>query len=58
MEAIEVQGMKEDIVNAGTKFQLGGKPGMRVQFQLFCAKSVLALNAKQKRGILLWGVDF
>ena len=47
MEAIEVEGMKEDIIKAGTKFQLGGKPRMRVQFQLYTVKSVLALKAKQ-----------
>ena len=50
-EAIEVEGMKDDIINAGTKFQLGGKPQMRVQFQLFIVKSVVALKTKQKEGV-------
>ena len=43
-EVLQVQGMKEDILKAGTKYQLGGKPGMRVQFQLFTVKSVIAMQ--------------
>ena len=31
---------------------------MRVQFQLFTVKSVLALKYQQKKGVVLWGVDF
>ena len=48
-EALQVQGMKEDILKAGSKFQLGGKPGMRVQFHLFTVKSVIAMKSKQKK---------
>ena len=47
-EALEVEGMKDDILESGTKFQLGGKPHMRVQFHLFVLKSLLALKAKNK----------
>ena len=53
-----MQGMKEDILQSGTKFQMGGKPGMRVQFQLFTVKSMIALKYQQKEGVVLWGVDF
>ena len=34
-EALTVAKMKEDILNAGTKFQIGGCPGQRTQFHLF-----------------------
>ena len=58
MEALEVEGMKSDILEAGTKFQLGGKPGMRVQFHLFVVKSHIAMKRKNKEGTILWSVDF
>ena len=58
VEALEVEGMKSDILQAGTKFQLGGKPGMRVQFHLFVVKSLLAMKAKNKEGTIIWSVDF
>ena len=57
VEALEVEGMKDSILEAGTKFQLGGKPGMRVQFHLFTVKSMMALKVKNKEGGILWGVD-
>ena len=58
MESLEVEGMKDSILEAGTKFQLGGKPGMRVQFHLFVVKSMIALKIYNKEGGIIWGVDF
>ena len=58
VEALEVEGMKSNILDAGTKFQLGGKPGMRVQFHLFVVKSYLAMRKKNKEGAVVWSVDF
>ena len=58
MESLEVQGMRDTILDAGTKFQLGGKPGMRVQFHLFVIKSVIAIKETLKEGLLIYGVDF
>ena len=49
--------LKNEILEAGTKFQLGGKPGMRVQFHLFVVKSLLAMKAKNKEGAIVWSVD-
>ena len=57
VEALEVEGMKDSILEAGTRFQLGGKPGMRVQYHLFTVKSVMALKEQNKEGGILWGVD-
>ena len=58
VEALEVEGMRGSILEAGTRFQLGGKPGMRVQYHLFTVKSVMALKVHNKEGGILWGVDF
>ena len=38
-ESLVVEGLKDTVLKAGTKFQLGGKPGMRVQYHLFVIKS-------------------
>ena len=58
MEAMEVQGMKETILSVGTKYQLGGKPGIRVQFHLFVVKSFLAMKEMFKEGVILYTADF
>ena len=57
MESLEVEGMKSDILEAGTQYQLGGKPGMRAQFHLFVVKSILAMKASIKEGTIVWSVD-
>ena len=41
-EALVVDDMKDDIVAASSKFQIGGKPGMRTMFHLFVFKSIMA----------------
>ena len=39
-EAVTVRGMKDDILAAGTKFQIGGCTGQRTQFHLFVVRSL------------------
>ena len=58
VEALEVEGMKADILEAGTEFQIGGKPGMRVQFHLFEVKSLLAMKSRNKEETIIWSLDF
>ena len=45
--------MKGDILNAGTIFQIGGKPGMRTEFHLFVIRSLIALKMMLKEGLIL-----
>ena len=46
IEGIVVGGMKDNILAASTKYQIGGHPGMRPIFHLFVLKSVI--GAKEK----------
>ena len=57
IEALEVQGMREAIISAGTKFQLGGKTGMRVQFHIYVVKSVMAMVEEKKTGEIIYTAD-
>ena len=57
IKALEIQGMKEAIISAGTKFQLGGKTGMRVQFHIFVVKSVMAMVEEKKTGGIIYTAD-
>ena len=52
-ESPAVSGMREDILKAGSIYQLGGKPGMRTQFHLFTVKSLIAMKLEKKEGIVL-----
>ena len=52
-ESLLVSEMKEDILNAGTIYQIGGKPGMRTEFHLFVVKSMIALKKLKKEGLIL-----
>ena len=47
-EALVVSEMKDDIVEATSKFQCGGMPGMRPQFHLFVVKSIMAKVVKDE----------
>ena len=49
-ESLAVNNMKEDIIEATTKFQCGGVPRMRPQFHLFVIKSTMALAMENKEG--------
>ena len=52
-EALEVEVMKDAILGADTKFQLGRRPRMGVQFDFFVVNSLLALKAKNKEGAIV-----
>ena len=56
-ESLAVQGMKEDILAAGTKYQIGGCPGQRTQFHLFVVRSLVALRMEEGEGCVLTAVD-
>ena len=49
-ESLVVNKMKEDIIEATTKYQCGGVPRMRPQFHLFVIKSAMALALENKEG--------
>ena len=49
-EALVVNSMKDDIVEATSKFQCGGVPRMRPQFHLFVIKSTMAMALVNKEG--------
>ena len=57
VEALTVRGMKNKILSAGTKFQIGGCPGQRTQFHLFVVKSLIALRLDEGEGCLITAVD-
>ena len=42
--ALAVREMKDAIIDAGTKYQIGGCPGQRTQFHLFVIKRLIALR--------------
>ena len=56
-EAVTVGRMKEEILAAGTIFQIGGCPGQRTQFHLFVIKSLIALRTEEGGSVLLTAVD-
>ena len=43
-EALAINEMKNKILDAGTKYQIGGCPGQRTQFHLYVLKSLIALR--------------
>ena len=43
-EALAVNEMKDKILEAGTKYQIGGCPGQHTQFHLYVLKSLIALR--------------
>ena len=56
-EFLVVSLMKDDIIAAGTKFQIGGIPGHRVEEHLIVVKSVIQLNIFLKTGVVMQIVD-
>ena len=42
VEAVVVDGMKEDILEGSSRYQIGGQPGHRSQEHLFTVKSLIA----------------
>jgi hypothetical protein len=55
VEAVIVDAMKEDILDASSCYQIGGKPGHRSQEHLFTVKSVIAKYIEDGK-ILIGGV--
>ena len=57
LEALAVGRMKEEILEAGTRYQIGGCPGQRTQFHLFVIKSLIAVRTRDGEGCVLTAVD-
>ena len=56
-EALTVEPMKAEIFKAGTKFQIGGCPGMRTVFHLFVVKSNIIMKLKMGQGVIMTFLD-
>ena len=56
-ESLVVKGMKEDILEASSKFQIGGQPGMRTNFHLFVLKSMIGIKENSEEGTIITVAD-
>ena len=56
-ESLTVSMTKDAIIQNGTKFQIGGIPGHRVEEHLIVVKSVIQLYIHHKAGIVIQLVD-
>ena len=56
-EALTVNLMKEDILKSGTKYQIGGVPGHRVEEHLLVVKSIIQLYIQRRSGVIMQLVD-
>ena len=50
--------MKEDILKAGTRYQIGGVPRHRIEEHLIVLKSLIMLKIKKKTEVVVQLVDF
>ena len=50
--------MKEDILKAGTKYQIGGVPGHRIEEHLIVLKSFIQRRTDIKKGVVIQLVDY
>ena len=57
-ETIITSMMKEDILRAGTKYQIGGVPGHRIEEHLIVLKSFIQKITEQKKGVVIQLVDY
>ena len=57
-ETLVTNMIKEDILKAGTKFQIGGVPGHRIEEHLIVLKSIIQMRMKKKKGVVIQPVDF
>ena len=55
VEAVVVDGMKEEILKGSSCYQIGGQPGHRSQEHLFTVKSIIAKNTEDGK-VLIGGV--
>ena len=56
-EALTVKLMKDDIIESGTKYQIGGIPGHRVEEHLIVVKSIIQLYIYRRSGVIIQLVD-
>ena len=57
-ETLVTRMMKKDILNAGTKYQIGGIPCHRIEEHLIVLKSFIILRTKQGEGVVIQLVDY
>ena len=57
-ETLITEMMKEDIIKAGTKFQIGGVPGHRIEEHLIVLKSIILARMSQKKGVVIQLVEY
>ena len=50
--------MKTDILRAGTKFQIGGIPGHRIEEHLIVLKTIIMHRIKMDKGVVIQLVDY
>ena len=55
-EAMVVKQMEPRIMEATSKFQIGGKPGHRPQEHVFCVKSVISKYLQEKKLIACYDI--
>ena len=56
-EALTVNLMKDDILESGTKYPIGGVPGNRVEEHLLVVKSIIQLYIQRRSGVIMQLVD-
>ena len=56
-EALTVKLMKDDIIRSGTKYQIGGITGHRVEEHLIVVKSIILLYIYRRSGVIIQLVD-
>ena len=57
-ECLTVRLMKDDILQSGNKYQIGGIPGHRVEEHLIVFKSIIQLHMSREGGVIAELVDF
>ena len=56
-ESLVVKEMKDDILEASSKYQIGGQPGMRTNFHLFVLKSMIGIKENSEEGTIITVAD-
>ena len=58
VEVLVTEMMKEDILKSGTKYQIGGIPGHRIEEHLIVLKSLIQARMKNEKGVVVQFVDY
>ena len=58
VEVVITEMMKEDILKSGTKYQIGGVPGHRIEEHLIVLKSLIQARMNKKKGVVVQLVDY